>query len=525
MADNVTLPGTDEIVAADEVSGAKYQRVKLAQGADGSATDVSSAAPLQVSLANHGANSTAVKVDGSAVTQPASLASAAVASGAFASGSVASGAFASGSIASGAVVDGAVVTLGAKADAKSTATDTTSISAMSVWKQISASVQAIASAIAGTLTVSGTVTANAGTGNHAITAASGAIASGAVASGAVASGAFATGSIGSGAVASGAVASGAFASGALASGSIAAGAIAAGATSIADNEDVGAADGDRGVKVLVRRSNTASSSSGSDGDYQFPITNTRGALWMAIEDGAGGQVTSFSGPTQYTEDAAAASDPVGSMMMAVRRDTLATNEVTADGDNIALKASNKGKLHVAAEVRLGDTVADVGAGTGGSATQRVIVDSSQFSALGQTTMSASQPVAVASNQSTISVAQDTSLVTNGVSGTTLVPKFAKVTASSSGLNVVVAAVVSKKIRVVSAKLVANAAVNAKWQSQAASPDVQTDLTGLSYFGAQGDGEVLGYNPVGWFQSASGEGLTLNLSGSVAVGGHITYVEV
>lgn len=61
--------------------------------------------------------------------------------------------------------DGAQVTFGTKADAKSTATDTTAVTAMSVWKQISASVQAIATAIAGTLTatVSGSVTANAGT--------------------------------------------------------------------------------------------------------------------------------------------------------------------------------------------------------------------------------------------------------------------------------------------------------------------------------------------------------------------------
>lgn len=51
------------------------------------------------------------------------------------------------------VADGASVTLGAKADAKSTATDTTAITAMSVWKQISASAQAIATSIAGTLTV------------------------------------------------------------------------------------------------------------------------------------------------------------------------------------------------------------------------------------------------------------------------------------------------------------------------------------------------------------------------------------
>lgn len=63
------------------------------------------------------------------------------ASGAFASGALASGAIASGAAVSGAFADGAVVTLGAKADAKSTATDTTAITIMQVLKQISASVQ------------------------------------------------------------------------------------------------------------------------------------------------------------------------------------------------------------------------------------------------------------------------------------------------------------------------------------------------------------------------------------------------
>ena len=57
------------------------------------------------------------------------------------SGQIKSGAIASGALASGSVVDGAMVTLGAKADAKSSATDTTSITAMQVLKQISASVQ------------------------------------------------------------------------------------------------------------------------------------------------------------------------------------------------------------------------------------------------------------------------------------------------------------------------------------------------------------------------------------------------
>jgi hypothetical protein len=51
------------------------------------------------------------------------------------------------------IADGDHATFGLKADAKSTATDTTAVSAMSVWKQISASVQAAASSLAGTLTI------------------------------------------------------------------------------------------------------------------------------------------------------------------------------------------------------------------------------------------------------------------------------------------------------------------------------------------------------------------------------------
>lgn len=104
MADNYT--GLDAsaatiTVAADEITSVKYPRVKLTQGADGTATDVSSAAPLEVTLANgsvpshavtnagtfavqaaqsgtwtvqpgNTANTTAWKVDGSAVTQPVS---------------------------------------------------------------------------------------------------------------------------------------------------------------------------------------------------------------------------------------------------------------------------------------------------------------------------------------------------------------------------------------------------------------------------------------------------------------------
>jgi hypothetical protein len=74
-------------------------------------------------------------------TQPTSIASA----------QVASGAFASGAFASGAISDGAEVTLGAKADAASTATDTTPVTVMQVLKEISAKEQTPASrAVTGT---------------------------------------------------------------------------------------------------------------------------------------------------------------------------------------------------------------------------------------------------------------------------------------------------------------------------------------------------------------------------------------
>ena len=50
MADNMQVtPGTGATVAADEIGGALYQRVKIAAGADGTAVDVSAASPLPVS--------------------------------------------------------------------------------------------------------------------------------------------------------------------------------------------------------------------------------------------------------------------------------------------------------------------------------------------------------------------------------------------------------------------------------------------------------------------------------------------
>lgn len=79
MADNVQLStnvGVGAVCSTDDVGGGvQVQRVKVQWGVDGTATDTSASNPLPVTLANTGVNATAVKVDGSAVTQPVSAAS------------------------------------------------------------------------------------------------------------------------------------------------------------------------------------------------------------------------------------------------------------------------------------------------------------------------------------------------------------------------------------------------------------------------------------------------------------------
>lgn len=158
------------------------------------------AAPLQVSVANTAGNATAIKVDGSAVTQPVSLASVpshavtvasggiasgAVASGAVASGAVTSGAYAAGALAAGAFasgsgVDGWDLTQGAKADSVcGTATGTCSVVAL--LKYLNASVSAAVPAGTAIIGKVGIDQTTPGTTNAV--SATGAAASGATASG------------------------------------------------------------------------------------------------------------------------------------------------------------------------------------------------------------------------------------------------------------------------------------------------------------------------------------------------------
>lgn len=186
--------------------------------------------------------------------------------------------------------------------------------------------------------------------------------------------------------------------------------------------------------------------------------------------------------TEYTEDAAAVANPVGGMKMARRRDTLTAAEVSADGDVIAVNATAKGEQYVK------DT--DVAAAIASTA---VVTNAKGAPSL----------TAVLATQFPVNA------------------KFVNIAASSSGDNVILAAVTSKKLRVLACSLMANGAVNAAFQDNGTT----TQRGGMAYCPAAGYGKVLPFNPVGWFETAAGVGLDLNLSAAIAVGGELVYEEV
>jgi hypothetical protein len=104
--------------------------------------------------------------------------------------------------------------------------------------------------------------------------------------------------------------------------------------------------------------------------------------------------------------------------------------------------------------------------------------------------------------------------------TPLPVKYAIIDAASSGDNTIVPAVTGKKIRVLSLYYLAAGTVTVRFESGAGG----TALTGQMQHTAQ-TGCVLGENDHGWFETASGELLNLELSGAISVDGCLSYIEV
>jgi hypothetical protein len=98
---------------------------------------------------------------------------------------------------------------------------------------------------------------------------------------------------------------------------------------------------------------------------------------------------------------------------------------------------------------------------------------------------------------------------------------APISASASG-STLVAAVAGYKIRVLALFLNAATAVQVQFQSGSTSPS--GDLTGHIPL-AQNTGFVLGWNEMGWFETAVNSPLEIAMTSNVVVGGAMTYVLV
>ena len=106
---------------------------------------------------------------------------------------------------------------------------------------------------------------------------------------------------------------------------------------------------------------------------------------------------SVGGGTQYTEDAAAAADPVGTALIMVRDDAL-SGQTTTDGDNVAARGTDNGELYV----KHADTIAVTQSGTWdevgiNDSGNSITVDNPQLSVVGSGTEAAAMRVTIATD--------------------------------------------------------------------------------------------------------------------------------
>jgi len=102
-----------------------------------------------------------------------------------------------------------------------------------------------------------------------------------------------------------------------------------------------------------------------------------------------------------------------------------------------------------------------------------------------------------------------------------VPQYSVIDAATLGDNTLVAAVAGKSIRILAAFMVASGgAITARFESGAGG----TALTGLMDLAADGQ-LVLPFNGFGWFETAAGALLNLELSAATAVAGALVYEEI
>lgn len=315
MADNVVLNSGvgGDTIAADDVGGVKYQIVKVAVGADGAASLVSSSNPVPVSDAgatlsiDDGAGS--ITVDGTVELGSTSLAALESLTTISAVTSITNAVTVAGPAAEDAAASGNPVLIGGRYDSSARTLESGDVGALALNASGQLLVEIAAGAGSG-----GTSAADGATftrNTTSITPVGAVVESSAptLSNGDVAGLSQTTGGALRVAVASGGIAG------------------------IA--EDTVSAGGEEGVAILAVRRDSASSGVSADGDFAFLSVDSSGNL----------RTTGSSGITSYTEDGASAGGESLVLVGAVRRDTAASSSTT-DGDYSTLNTDASGRLHV-----------------------------------------------------------------------------------------------------------------------------------------------------------------------------------
>lgn len=175
------------------------------------------------------------------------------------------------------------------------------------------------------------------------------------------------------------------------------GAVSLAAAIPAGNNNIGDVD----VASIAAGNNLIGQVKLSDGTTVATVSNYSNSkpLNVRLSDTNGDYVAAGAG-TQYTEDVAAAGDPIGNALILRRRDTLSGTEVSADGDNIGANATSKGELYVkhADSVTVTGTItANVAAGTNNIGDVDVLTVPAPLNVTGGGTEAAALRVTIASD--------------------------------------------------------------------------------------------------------------------------------
>lgn len=103
--------------------------------------------------------------------------------------------------------------------------------------------------------------------------------------------------------------------------------------------------------------------------------------------------------------------------------------------------------------------------------------------------------------------------------------YAPIAANTSGNNTLVAAVAGKGIRVHQLAIIGAGAVNMYFTSNAGGTPVFGGSTNVLTLAAGGDGFILPFSEIGWFETSAGHLLNMNLSGAVIASGGLAYTLV